>query len=84
MPRLPRLVQDWKDLERFYSYFTPGDAEECWPWEGQTKESGYGRFVTWVPSRRYHYAHRISYELAHGKIPATKIIDHQCHNLDMD
>lgn len=50
----------------------------CWEWTGNTDPDGYGRAVT--PTRRHARAHRISYELHVGPIPAGMQIDHLCRN----
>jgi hypothetical protein len=48
----------------------------CWNWTAR-KTKGYGKF--WLGTREVQ-AHRFSYELANGPIPAGKFIDHRCHN----
>lgn len=48
----------------------------CWVWQGTLKD-GYGRY--WENSRAYR-AHRVSYELFRGRIPADKVLDHLCRN----
>ena len=50
---------------------------ECWNWTGSRKPQGYGQFnISGVP----RYAHRVSYELAFGRIPAGALIRHKCDN----
>lgn len=49
----------------------------CWLWTASTMGGGYGQFR--VPGRSA-YAHRFSYELAYGPIPAGLVIDHKCSN----
>lgn len=54
----------------------------CWPWTGAINSKGYGTFQ--LPrngaKRAPHvYAHRYSYRLAIGPIPAGAVIDHLCH-----
>lgn len=46
----------------------------CWIWTGPTNNHGYGRFGG---SR---YAHRVSYQLAHGPIPPGMVVLHRCDN----
>lgn len=48
----------------------------CWPWTGYIDKGGYGYFG----SRR---AHRYSYELHFGPIPAGLYLDHLCHSRDL-
>jgi hypothetical protein len=47
----------------------------CWLWTGTTNNRGYGQL--WVNGRRV-YAHRFSFELTKGAIPAKMEIDHLC------
>jgi hypothetical protein len=46
----------------------------CWLWTAYVHPSGYGQFY-W--NGRQTYAHRASYEIAHGPIPAGMEIDHR-------
>lgn len=48
-------------------------ATGCWEWRGPMHDGGYGTFG-------HTYAHRFSYELVHGRIPAGLQIDHLCRN----
>ena len=52
-------------------------TETCWLWTGQMHESGYGllRVATGVAMGR---AHRISWELHRGAIPAGIYVCHRC------
>ena len=60
-------------VERFMSrvQVSPG----CWLWQGELTEKGYGRLV--VDGRR-HRAHRLSYEIFVGAIPAGMLVCHRC------
>ena len=49
----------------------------CWLWTGAVNP--YGR-VSWGSPRRTEYAHRASYELFIGPIPAEMVLDHLCCN----
>src|SRR3972149_3282473 len=50
---------------------------ECWEWMGALHKYGYG----WLGCRgKTMLAHRLSYELANGKIPAGLFICHKCDN----
>ncbi len=52
----------------------------CWPWTAYRKPNGYGQFGI-DRKRRGAYAHRVSYEIAHGRpIPKGRVIDHLCRN----
>lgn len=48
-------------------------TDGCWDWIGANNGNGYGQF------RRLR-AHRISFQLAHGSIPAGYVVDHICRN----
>ena len=48
----------------------------CWEWSG-SKSRGHGRLDV---RGKTGYAHRFSYEVAHGPIPDGMQIDHVCHN----
>lgn len=51
-------------------------ATRCWVWQGYQRR-GYGRIMG---KTRHDTAHRLSYELFVGPIPAGLTIDHLCHN----
>lgn len=53
----------------------------CWNWTASKDAKGYGFY--WVGTRRdgrMHRAHRVSYELLVGPIPASLVLDHLCRN----
>lgn len=58
--------------QRFWSKVDK--SGDCWLWLGPLTD-GYGMFYK---GSRMHGAHRISYEMAHGRIPADMQIDHIC------
>lgn len=66
-----------KDIERFYSKFTPGGVDECWEWEGRIQHSGHGVLSFNKSSLK---AHRIAYFLANGPIPEGLSVCHSCDN----
>jgi hypothetical protein len=47
----------------------------CWYWIGSLTNRGYGHFRL---NGHFFGAHRVSYELVHGPIPAGMEIDHLC------
>lgn len=55
---------------------TSAGPEECWLWMGRRLPRGYGRLYH---GGRHTYAHRVSWELAHGPIPTGL---HVCHHCD--
>lgn len=54
-----------------------GQFDDCWPWLGTITHQGYGR-VSW--NGRAHQAHRVSWMLTRGPIPAGIVICHSCDN----
>jgi len=55
----------------------PEKEGDCWIWRGETIRGGYGRLK--IKGER-HIAHRLSYEIFHGKIPDQLIVRHDCDN----
>jgi len=64
----------------FWDKVKKSDPEECWPWTLSLSTKGYGR--AWNPeTKRFHQAHRLAYELTHGKISNPKLdVCHKCDN----
>jgi len=62
---------------RFWQYVERTDGEGCWEWQGRRDVRGYGRL--WV-GRRHLLAHRISYAIAWGGLPAGPHVLHHCDN----
>lgn len=72
----PRPITD-----RFRDKYTIDQNTDCWIWKGHTGGSGYGQFG--IGSRSdgtatKAAAHRISYEIHIGPIPAGKFVCHKC------
>ena len=56
-------------------------TESCWLWTGAKVNLGYGQVYTHRRldgSRARHYAHRVSYALTHGYVPAHLEVMHSC------
>jgi hypothetical protein len=62
-------------VERFWAKVNK--TETCWLWTGCDNGKGYGQTF---PGGRTTYAHRYSYVLHNGQIPAGMVIDHKCFN----
>jgi hypothetical protein len=60
---------------RFETHFKKADG--CWEWGASRIRDGYGRFHA---EGQHYVAHRASYELYVGCIPADKIVLHSCDN----
>lgn len=56
---------------------------DCWEWIGTRLKAGYGNLYIEAPGRqrgRRWLAHRYSYELHYGPVPAGNDICHSCDN----
>jgi hypothetical protein len=52
-----------------------GPNGDCWKWTAYTDEWGYGRIML---DGRSALAHRVSFELFNGPVPADKLVLHKC------
>lgn len=79
MPKVRRGTSDSEILTRFWSKVQK--SRGCWLWTGNIVR-GYGQFAYSTglehPRQRHVYAHRFSYELAHGPIPHGQQVCHRC------
>ena len=66
-----------KTENRFWSFVCKCDINECWLWTGAKFKDNYGAF--WVDGKSVR-AHRVSYELAKGKITDGLCVLHKCDN----
>ncbi len=64
--------------ERFWKYVNRGTDEECWNWTGFRDWDGYGKFRECT--RINIAAHRFSYRLHNGNLPAELVVRHKCNN----
>jgi hypothetical protein len=53
-------------------------TSNCWLWTGKCNKAGYG--LVSCGGMRYTGAHRVSYMLHHGSIPAGALVLHKCDN----
>lgn len=66
-----------KDVaERFYEKVDK--SGDCWLWRASKDKHGYGRIM--FPGNRPLKAHRVSFELQNGPIPAGMCVCHRCDN----
>lgn len=65
----------WKARERFWSKVVKRDGG-CWEWTAATFR-GYGQVSYEGKVRR---AHRVSWEITHGRIPGDLCVLHRCDN----
>lgn len=69
VPQAPAEERFWRHVDK---------SGECWNWKGALGRGGYGQFA---PTATTHaLAHRYSYELHVGPIPAGHVICHRCDN----
>lgn len=66
--------------ERFWAKVDK--SKECWEWTARRTRQGYGQFVIDRGGAKWRteMAHRVSWELAHGKIPNGMLVCHKCDN----
>lgn len=68
-------------IQRFWRYVAKADETACWKWTGATDKDGYGRLtVRRNGGRTTIRAHRLSYQLSTGEIPAGYYVLHSCDN----
>jgi HNH endonuclease len=64
--------------ERFWTKVRKTDG--CWEWIGNRTDCGYGRIRSGGRGTPVVRAHRVSWELSHGKIPDGMGVLHHCDN----
>jgi hypothetical protein len=70
-PERPAQVRFWEKVDM------PGGPDDCWPWLAHLEANGYGRFGM---AGQMRWAHRASWVLAYGPIPAGLFVCHHCDN----
>ena len=74
------------DTARFWSYVDKKTDDECWEWIGYKRPDGYGDIGIGGRKGKNIRAHRYSWELHYGKIPAfdkhygSMLVCHTCDN----
>ena len=65
-------------VDRFWSKVEKGDGAKCWLWTAAVNDAGYG--IIGIGGRRdgVERAHRLSWMLYHGPIPAGLVVCHRC------
>jgi hypothetical protein len=67
-----------KNLKRFFSKVNiPENKDECWEWSAGVMSKGYGAFGL---AGKLWKAHRLSYLIHKGPIPAGLCVCHTCDN----
>lgn len=69
---MPDRANDfWAKVDRSWG------PDACWLWTGHCYPAGYG-YIWW--DDKPQGAHRVSYEIHHGPIPAGLVVRHHCDN----
>lgn len=72
---------DPRDAVRFWRRVDRRDDDSCWLWLGaRNQHTGYGVLDIHRIRRGPIAAHRISYAIAHGSVPAGLVVMHSCDN----
>jgi hypothetical protein len=64
------------DRDRFWLFAGKSSADQCWIWQGHIDAKGYGINVQY--KRKNWKAHRVSYDINVGPIPAGACVLHTC------
>lgn len=68
-------------VQRFWAKVKRAGEDECWEWRGAVdRQTGYGKITLGAPISRIVGAHRISFEMHHGPVPAGLDVCHACNN----
>ncbi len=76
----PDAIKNVKGLplaDRFWLSVDRSSPDQCWLWKRYLDEGGYGHIMD---SGKIRGAHRVSYELHHGRIPDGMHVRHRCDN----
>ncbi len=65
-------------VDRFWWKVRRGSEDACWEWTASVNNGGYPKFSQ--GGRKHVYAHRFSYQLHNGEIPAGMLVCHRCDN----
>lgn len=78
------MARKYKSVSEFLSKFTICGVsdQECMIWIGAKNNSGYGYIPnqTWAKDYGVKTAHRLSYTVYNGIIPANRVVRHTCSN----
>lgn len=62
---------------RFWARVQRAEGDACWLWLGVKDRKGYGRITLGTKNLK---AHRVSFELANGRLDDGMLICHRCDN----
>lgn len=66
--------------DRFWLKVDRRGDDECWPWTASRHGCGYGQIWEGGDLRRMLGAHRVSWEMHFGPVPADRHVLHHCDN----
>lgn len=67
--------------ERFWEKVERRGPDDCWPWTAGKTAAGYGMFKRPGRDGTRSTAHRVAWELEHGRpVPDGLVVDHLCEN----
>jgi hypothetical protein len=64
-----------KRTKRFWAKVRKTDG--CWEWAGTYFVNGYGKYVI---DGKQHKAHRVAWQITHGRSPGALLVCHTCDN----
>lgn len=76
-PYNPKEIPPLNDSDKIRFFDKVRRTDNCWEWRGQRMAQGYGVFGI---GRKYFKAHRISWTIHNGPIPARLWVLHRCDN----
>lgn len=74
----PRARADFKT--RFWRKVEKRGPDECWPWTGKARTTGYGSIGTGGRNAPRMLSNRAAWTLSRGPIPDGIVVRHKCHN----
>lgn len=66
-----------KAIDNFWRKVNKVAPDDCWLWTASDKGNGYGQFGV---AGRIDFAHRVSWKIHNGDIPAGMCVLHRCDN----
>lgn len=76
----PKKGRNSDPVPRFWRKVDQRSPDECWEWTGSRTMQGYGTLMLTVDPYQTVRAHRLSWEIHNGAIPADLWVLHHCDN----